>query len=82
MLLLRLLQESDMYGYQMIEELARRSNDTFSLKAGTLLSLIHIWLRPGQAQSSQILGQTVGVGHAPCLGGGAPQLGELSLIHI
>ena len=36
MLLLRLLAERDMYGYQMIEELAQRSNDTFALKAGTL----------------------------------------------
>ena len=44
MLLLRLLAERDMYGYQRIEELAQRSNDTFALKAGTLypLSLIHI----------------------------------------
>ena len=35
LLLLKLLSTEDMYGYQMIEELARRSNDTFSLKAGT-----------------------------------------------
>lgn len=41
MLLLKLLQESDMYGYQMIEELRRRSNDTFSMKAGTLYPLLH-----------------------------------------
>ena len=33
MLLLRLLAERDMYGYQMIEELAKRSNDTFALEA-------------------------------------------------
>ena len=36
MLILKLLQEQDMYGYQMIEELSRRSNKTFELKAGTL----------------------------------------------
>lgn len=30
------LETKDMYGYEMIEELARRSNNTFSLKAGTL----------------------------------------------
>ena len=41
MLLLKLLQTEDMYGYQMIEELARRSDDTFSLKAGTLYPLLH-----------------------------------------
>lgn len=41
MLLLRLLEEQDMYGYQMIETLARRSDNTFSLKAGTLYPLLH-----------------------------------------
>ena len=34
MLLLKLIENEDMYGYQMIEELARRSDDTFTLKAG------------------------------------------------
>lgn len=32
---------ADMYGYQMIEELARRSDDTFTLKAGTLYPMLH-----------------------------------------
>lgn len=41
MLLLRLLAEQDMYGYQMIEELGRRSDHTFALKAGTLYPLLH-----------------------------------------
>ena len=41
MLLLKLLENQDMYGYQMIEELARRSDDTFALKAGTLYPLLH-----------------------------------------
>ena len=41
MLILKLLEEKDMYGYQMIEELARRSDDTFNLKAGTLYPLLH-----------------------------------------
>ena len=41
MLLLKLLEESDMYGYQMIEELRKRSDDTFSMKAGTLYPLLH-----------------------------------------
>lgn len=41
MLLLKLLDDRDMYGYQMIEELAKRSNNTFSLKAGTLYPLLH-----------------------------------------
>lgn len=41
MLLMKLLEESDMYGYQMIEELRRRSDHTFDLKAGTLYPLLH-----------------------------------------
>ncbi len=41
MLILKLLEIKDMYGYQMIEELANRSDHTFSLKAGTLYPLLH-----------------------------------------
>lgn len=41
MLLLKLLNGEDMYGYQMIEELARRSEHTFELKTGTLYPLLH-----------------------------------------
>ena len=41
MLLLKLLEEQDMYGYQMIETLARRSDHTFDLKAGALYPLLH-----------------------------------------
>lgn len=41
MLILKLLEEKDMYGYQMIEELRKKSNDTFNLKAGTLYPLLH-----------------------------------------
>ncbi len=41
MLLLKLLEEKDMYGYMMIEELSKKSDNTFSLKAGTLYPLLH-----------------------------------------
>ena len=41
LLVLSLLERSDMYGYQMIEELARRSNDTFQMKEGTLYPILH-----------------------------------------
>ena len=41
MLILKLLDGQDMYGYQMIEELARRSNHTFEFKTGTLYPLLH-----------------------------------------
>ena len=41
MLILSLLEGGDMYGYQMIEELSRRSNDTFQMKEGTLYPILH-----------------------------------------
>lgn len=41
MLLLKLLSLSDMYGYQIIEELSKRSDNIFELKAGTLYPLLH-----------------------------------------
>ena len=41
MLILSLLEEKDMYGYQMIEELSKKSDDTFNLKAGTLYPILH-----------------------------------------
>jgi PadR family transcriptional regulator PadR len=41
MLVLKLLEDGDMYGYQMIEELSKKSDDTFTLKAGTLYPLLH-----------------------------------------
>ena len=34
MLILRLLEEKDMYGYEMIETLRGKSNNVFELKAG------------------------------------------------
>ena len=51
MLLLRLLEERDRYGYQMIEELARRSNDVFQMKEGTLYPILHA-LEKGKYLSS------------------------------
>lgn len=41
MLILRLLEKEDMYGYQMIEELEKQSNQLFSLKAGALYPILH-----------------------------------------
>lgn len=41
MLLLHLLEEKDMYGYEMIEMLRERSGNVFELKAGTLYPLLH-----------------------------------------
>ncbi len=40
-LILKLLQEKDMYGYEMIENLSKKSDNTFDLKAGTLYPILH-----------------------------------------
>lgn len=41
MLVLSLLKDGDKYGYEMVAELAKRSDDTFLLKEGTLYPLLH-----------------------------------------
>ena len=41
MLILRLLSEKDMYGYERIDTLKKRSENVFELKAGTLYPLLH-----------------------------------------
>ena len=41
LLVMKLLEGGDMYGYQMIEELKQRSDQTFHLKAGSLYPLLH-----------------------------------------
>ena len=41
MLILKLLSEKDMYGYEMIDTLRQRSQNVFELKAGTLYPLLH-----------------------------------------
>ena len=51
MLLLQLLKDQDMYGYQMIEELRKRSQDVFEMKVGTLYPLLHSLEKSGFLQS-------------------------------
>ena len=41
MLLLKLLSEKDMYGYETLTTLRKRSQNVFELKAGTLYPLLH-----------------------------------------
>lgn len=41
MLVLKLLSEKDMYGYEMIETLRQRSQNVFEMKAGTMYPLLH-----------------------------------------
>ena len=41
MLVLSLLEKENMYGYQMIKELSRKSKNLFELKEGTLYPILH-----------------------------------------
>ena len=41
MLVLKLLSEKDMYGYEMIRTLRKRSENVFEKKAGMLYPLLH-----------------------------------------
>lgn len=51
LLILSLLKDGDKYGYEMAEELARRSDKTFELKEGTLYPLLHTLEKNGLVSS-------------------------------
>ena len=57
MLVLKLLEKKDMYGYEMIEQLSERSQNVFSLKAGTLYPLLHDLEVKGMLQSYDLGGR-------------------------
>ena len=41
MLILSLLKDGDKYGYEMVQELKKRSKNAFEMKEGTLYPLLH-----------------------------------------
>lgn len=51
MFILNLLSIGDMYGYQMIKELEVRSDNTFTLKEGTLYPILHFLESDGMIAS-------------------------------
>ena len=53
LLILSLLKREDMYGYQMIVELARRSDHTFEMKEGTLYPVLHGLEKDGYVEAYQ-----------------------------
>jgi PadR family transcriptional regulator PadR len=54
MLVLNLLEQGDMYGYQMIRELEQRSEQFFSLKEGTLYPILHGLEKDGLIKSYEM----------------------------
>ena len=51
MLVLSLLKDGDKYGYEMVQELKRRSDNVFALKEGTLYPLLHALENAGEVKS-------------------------------
>lgn len=47
MLVLSVLESGEMYGYQIIKELEKRSETVFSLKEGTLYPILHVLEQEG-----------------------------------
>ena len=51
LLVLKLLEDGDKYGYQMVEELRHRSDKTFELKSGTLYPRLHTLEQKGDIEA-------------------------------
>ena len=51
MLVLSLLKDRDKYGYEMISQLALRSENVFEMKEGTLYPVLHALERDGYVES-------------------------------
>lgn len=58
MMLLKLLEERDMYGYEMIKELEAKSENVFSLKEGTLYPVLHTLETDGAIESYEKVAET------------------------
>ena len=58
LLILSLLKDQDMYGYEIIKELEDRSNNTFKLKEGTLYPILHRLENEGFLKSYRKKGDT------------------------
>mgnify|MGYP000859698958 CR=1 FL=1 len=58
LLILSLLKEKDMYGYEIIKELEERSDNTFKLKEGTLYPILHRLENEGYLKSYRKKGGT------------------------
>ena len=54
LLILSLLSEREMYGYEIVTELARRSDETFSLREGTLYPLLHRLEKEGAVAAREV----------------------------
>lgn len=58
LLLLSLLEETDMYGYEIIKKLELKSDKTFQFKEGTLYPVLHKLENKGYVKSYMSKGDT------------------------
>lgn len=50
-MVLKVIAEKDMYGYQIIQEIASRSENVFKLNEGTLYPILHAMEKEGMLES-------------------------------
>ena len=58
LMILSVLSEQEMYGYQMIGEINRRSENVFSMKEGTLYPILHAMVADGLLESYDAKSET------------------------
>ncbi|HBB30220.1 MAG TPA: PadR family transcriptional regulator [Clostridiales bacterium] len=58
LLILSLISEKDMYGYEIIKELENRSDKAFEFKEGTLYPVLHKLQNNGYIKSYNKIGET------------------------
>ncbi len=51
LLVLSVIGEKDMYGYEIIKEIEKRSNEVFTFKEGTLYPILHTFEKDGYLTS-------------------------------
>lgn len=57
LLILHLLEKTDMYGYQIISELALRSKNVFEFQEGTLYPVLHGMQKDGYVEAYRVTGE-------------------------
>ena len=55
MVLLHLLLERNMYGYEILQEMKKRSNDKFVLKDGSMYPILYRMIDKGLIEDEQVL---------------------------
>lgn len=56
-LVLAVIEKKDMYGYQIVREISRLSEDVFTMKEGTLYPILHAFEKQGDVESYWLLGE-------------------------